>query len=173
MVELGLAVVLVLMIVGSIVALELRCLLSAVTTMGGVGLGVSLAFLLLQAPDLALVQLIFEILALIIMVRATVKVGVHRIERKHEYLVIPTVFIGILVFVYMGIQAAKFLPAFGEPLMDIAGQLLKVAFNKTGASNIVASVILDIRAFDTLGEALVLFTAVLGVLVVTRKRGRK
>ena len=44
---------------------------------------------------------------------------------------------------------------------------------ETGAANLVASVILDYRAFDTLGEATVLFTAVMGVLAVVRKVGRK
>jgi len=37
----------------------------------------------------------------------------------------------------------------------------------------VTAVILDFRAFDTLGEATVLFTAVIGVLAVVRRTGRK
>ncbi|RMF90020.1 MAG: hypothetical protein D6733_04940 [Methanobacteriota archaeon] len=37
----------------------------------------------------------------------------------------------------------------------------------TGAMNIVASIILDYRAYDTLGEATVLFTAALAILAVT------
>ena len=44
---------------------------------------------------------------------------------------------------------------------------------QTGAANLVASVILDYRAFDTLGEATILFTAVVGVLAVVRRIGRK
>jgi len=35
------------------------------------------------------------------------------------------------------------------------------------------SVILDYRAYDTLGEATVLFTAIVGAFVILRKRGRK
>jgi multisubunit Na+/H+ antiporter MnhB subunit len=37
----------------------------------------------------------------------------------------------------------------------------------------VTSVILDFRAFDTLGEVTVLFAAALGVLSVVRTVGRK
>ena len=61
------------MILGSIVALELKDLLSAIISIGIVGLGVSIAFLFLQAPDLAIVQFLFEIFALIILVRAFIK----------------------------------------------------------------------------------------------------
>jgi multisubunit Na+/H+ antiporter MnhB subunit len=41
---------------------------------------------------------------------------------------------------------------------------------QTGANNIVTSVLFDYRGLDTLGEASVLFTAVLGVGVMFRKR---
>jgi len=41
------------------------------------------------------------------------------------------------------------------------------------AANIVAAIILDYRAYDTLGEATVLFTAVVGVLTVMRRKGVK
>jgi multisubunit Na+/H+ antiporter MnhB subunit len=44
---------------------------------------------------------------------------------------------------------------------------------QTGATNLVTSVILDYRAFDTLGEVTVLFAAALGVLAVVRTVGRK
>jgi multicomponent Na+:H+ antiporter subunit B len=37
----------------------------------------------------------------------------------------------------------------------------------------VAAVILDFRGYDTLGEATVLFTAVVGVLTIMRRIGRK
>ncbi len=39
---------------------------------------------------------------------------------------------------------------------------------ETGANNIVTSVVFDYRAFDTLGEATVLFTAVSGIVALFR-----
>ncbi|MEE8317508.1 MAG: hydrogen gas-evolving membrane-bound hydrogenase subunit E, partial [Candidatus Omnitrophota bacterium] len=44
---------------------------------------------------------------------------------------------------------------------------------QTGATNLVTAVILDYRAYDTLGEATILFTAVMAVLAVMRRIGRK
>jgi len=42
----------------------------------------------------------------------------------------------------------------------------------TYAANIVTSVILDFRAYDTLGEATVLFTSILGALALLRREGK-
>ncbi len=57
--------------------------------------------------------------------------------------------------------------------MRVANIYLKEGLVKTGTSNLVSSVILDFRAYDTLGEATILFTAVIGVLTIVRRIGRK
>lgn len=46
---------------------------------------------------------------------------------------------------------------------------LKNAQRDTGSNNVVTAIVFDYRGFDTLGEATVLFTAVLGVGLVLRK----
>ena len=43
----------------------------------------------------------------------------------------------------------------------------------TGAINVVCAILLDFRAYDTLGEATVLFVALLGALAILRKKPRK
>ena len=45
---------------------------------------------------------------------------------------------------------------------------LKESVNDTGAINVVAALITDYRAFDTLGETIVLFTAIIAVVSVLR-----
>ena len=40
------------------------------------------------------------------------------------------------------------------------------AIKDTGASNIIAAIITDFRAFDTLGEAIVLFASIIAVIAV-------
>ena len=57
--------------------------------------------------------------------------------------------------------------------MRVAKFYLDKGLLRTGATNLVASVILDFRAYDTLGEATILFTAVIGVLAIVRRIGRK
>ena len=65
---------LAIMILGSIVAIETRNLLSSVISVGIVGFTLSILFLMLGAPDLAITQVVVEILALVILIRATISV---------------------------------------------------------------------------------------------------
>ncbi|PIY18497.1 MAG: hypothetical protein COZ15_00050, partial [Elusimicrobia bacterium CG_4_10_14_3_um_filter_49_12_50_7] len=56
---------LALMILGSLIALESKDILSSVIAMGAVGFMLSAIFLILRAPDIAMVQVVIEILTLI------------------------------------------------------------------------------------------------------------
>jgi multicomponent Na+:H+ antiporter subunit B len=166
-------VILILMIIGAIVAMEIKDLLSSVIALGAVGIGLSLEFLLLRAPDLAITQLVVEILSLIILIKATVGVKMPHegLNKRVLYLIFAVLFsIAFMVFSYKGIMQ---LPVFGAPVMKMGSQYIAEAVRKTGATNIVAAIILDFRGYDTLGEATILFTSVIGVLAVLRIAGKK
>jgi multisubunit Na+/H+ antiporter MnhB subunit len=161
------------MIGGAIIAIELRDLLSAVVAIGAVGLSISVAFLILKAPDLAITQLVVEILCLVILVRATLKRDT--IESRGKSALFTAVgalaCMGIILcFAYAPLQQ---LPSFGQPLLRVSETYLRDGLLQTGAANLVGAVYLDYRAYDTLGEATVLFTAVIGVLAVMRRYGKK
>jgi multisubunit Na+/H+ antiporter MnhB subunit len=47
------------------------------------------------------------------------------------------------------------------------------AVEKTGSINLVTGVLFDFRAYDTLGEAVILYTAALGSLTLLRMKGTK
>ncbi len=172
-IETWLIFILSFMIIGSIVALEIKDILSAVIAVGVVGLGVSLSFIFLQAPDLAIVQFLFEIFALIIMVRAFVKKDYHQEEpSKVNKILIGITIITLLAILYFTASILNLLPEFGEPLMNTAQYYLNNGASDTGAANLVTSIILDYRAYDTLGEVTVLFTAILGALTVLRIKSK-
>ncbi|MFZ5799766.1 MAG: hydrogen gas-evolving membrane-bound hydrogenase subunit E [Candidatus Omnitrophota bacterium] len=166
-------IILLLMIAAAVVAMEIEDLLSSIIALGAVGFGLTLEFLLLRAPDLAITQSVVEILALVILIRAAVNVGVHpkKIKSHPAYLIFALLFVG--TFLFFSKKAIMQLPNFGEPLMKVGAQYIAEAVKRTGATNIVAAVILDFRGYDTLGEATILFTSVIGVLAVLRKTGRK
>lgn len=166
-------ILLILMIIGAMIAIEVKDLLSSVVVVGAVGLILSIVFLILKAPDVAITQLVVEILALIILIRATLKKDLPFSASGRWALntLITICFIAVLLTV--AAKCFKDLPQFGYPTMRVAGTYLKKGLMETGATNLVASVILDYRAFDTLGEATVLFTAVIGVLTIVRRIGRK
>ena len=62
------------------------------------------------------------------------------------------------------------LPAFGSPASpannEVSQKYLEDGVEDTGATNIVAAMILDYRAYDTLGESHVLFAALTAVLIL-------
>ncbi len=166
-------IILLFMIVSAIIAVAVKDLLSSVIAVGAAGLGLSLAFLVLKAPDLAITQLVVEILCVIILIRATLKKDLP-FSTSGRWLWNTIITIAFLtVFLYTSWFCLKELPGFGEPIMRVAEFYIENGLKQTGAANLVASVILDFRAYDTLGEATVLFTAVIGVLAIIRRIGRK
>ncbi|MFQ5951936.1 MAG: hydrogen gas-evolving membrane-bound hydrogenase subunit E [Candidatus Omnitrophota bacterium] len=166
-------VLMILMIIGALIAIEVKDLLSSVIAVGAAGLALSIIFLILKAPDVAITQLVVEILALIILIRATLKKDLP-FSTTGRWVLNTLIVAGfIIVFLFVAFKAFKDLPEFGYPIMRVAKTYLQEGLAKTGATNLVGSVILDFRAYDTLGEATILFTAVIGVLAVVRRIGRK
>ncbi|MBD3269214.1 MAG: DUF4040 domain-containing protein [Candidatus Omnitrophica bacterium] len=170
---LELYILLIFMIIAAVVAVEVKDLLSSVIAVGAVGLGLCITFLVLKAPDVAITQLVVEILALIILIRATLKKDLPFSTTGRWFLNTLITLVFVAAFLSVAVYALRDLPPFGEPLMRVAKTYLKEGLSETGAANLVGSVILDYRAYDTLGEATVLFTAVIGVLTLVRKVGRK
>ena len=171
-------VLLVFMIIGAIIAVETKDLLSAVICVGAVGFGVSLMFLFLRAPDIAMTQIVVEVMGLIILIRATISRDLTFISGDREFFGVVISVVIIFVIFLAGIRVFESLPDFGTPIFaqvaDAASQTyIKEGLNKTGAANIVSAVILDFRAYDTLGEATVLFTSIIGATVIMRTRSRK
>lgn len=161
------------MIIGAVIAVEVKDLLSSVVAVGATGLGVCLTFLVLKAPDLAITQLVVEVLCLIILIRATIRRDLPFSTSGRWIFNTAVTIIFVIAFLVISHSALKDLPRFGYPIMKVANVYLGEGLIKTGATNLIAAVILDYRAYDTLGEATILFTAVIGVMAVMRRIGRK
>ncbi len=173
--ELYLILILVLMILGSIYSLNASDLLSAVISYGIVGFGLVIAFLLLQAPDLAIVQVVVEVITLVVMI-ATIKntqAKISQMKFKPKIAIYyALIVIAALIFVIIFEKATGCLNSFGADTMRMAEHYIS-GVEHTKSANLVTGVILDFRAYDTLGEATVLFTAVIGVLTILRIKGKK
>ncbi|MFA6320990.1 MAG: hydrogenase subunit MbhD domain-containing protein [Candidatus Omnitrophota bacterium] len=165
--------ILIFMIVAAIIAVAAKDLLSSVVAIGAVGIGLSMAFLLLRAPDLAIMQLVVEILSLIILIRATARKDVpFSVSGRWVFNTLATALFGV-VFLVCAYVSIKCMPEFGSPLMRVSKVYIAEGLARTGAMNIVAAINLNYRALDTLCEATMLFAAIIGVLAVARKIGRK
>ncbi|MCR5469149.1 MAG: hypothetical protein K6F37_09325 [Lachnospiraceae bacterium] len=77
-----------------------------------------------------------------------------------------------MVLIVVLVMAVSYLPTFGEadkPINnEVSERYIEKGLEETGAVNIVTGMILDYRAFDTLGESHVLFLATIAVLVLLR-----
>ncbi|MFB6291672.1 MAG: hydrogen gas-evolving membrane-bound hydrogenase subunit E [Candidatus Bipolaricaulia bacterium] len=167
-------VFLVFTIIAALIAVEAPSALSSIISLGAVGFGLSIAFLWLGAPDIAITQVVVEIITLVILIRATIGKGVTEIRGNES----KPLLIGSLIL--FGLGSAFFanylsaFPEFGKSAMDVFSDTpsqfyLKYGLEKAGGSNIVNDILLDFRAYDTLGEATVLFTAILGAITLLGK----
>lgn len=165
------------MLAAAIVAIEIKDLLASAVAMGIVGFSVAIMFILVQAPDLAIVQIVVEILTVVFFAAAILRTT-HTDEtigkgiKTESIFPVITFFIFGTLFVVLAIYAMKDLPIFGTPIMKVANYYIANGLVDTGAANIVAAIILDYRGYDTFGEAVVLFTSVLGVLSIMRMKGK-
>ena len=174
--ELAISVILVFMILGAIYAIHAKDLLSAVITGGIVGYGLVICFLLLKAPDLAIVQIVVETITLIIMVAVVLDSSREEPYSKPDfqgYISAVTAILIMLVVFYFLKTAISTMDPFGEGSLRMAKAYIEGAAEKTGSANLVTGVVFDFRGYDTLGEATVLVTAVLGVLTILRIKGKK
>jgi multicomponent Na+:H+ antiporter subunit B len=137
-------------IIAAIIAIETDNLLSSVICVGAIGF----------------------------LIRATIARDLTFITGDREFF---GMVVSIVIIFAIGLAAMNVfntMPEFGTPIFaevpDAASQTyISQGLQKTGAANVVASVILDFRAYDTLGEATVLFTSIIGATVILRKKSKK
>ena len=75
-----------------------------------------------------------------------------------------------IIFIAVLILSVGSLPPYGSAeaptVNDTSGHYIESGREETGATNLVAGMILDYRAFDTLGESFVLFAATVAVIIL-------
>jgi len=172
-----LVLLLAFMIIAAIVAIWTEDLLSSVIAVGAVGFGSSVAFLLLSAPDVAITQIVVEVLTLVILIRATVGREAHTVSGARDTFGLAVAGALVLMLLVFTVGVLGTLPPFGSPAVARVADAPSTAYlteglAKTGAGNIVTAVLLDYRGYDTLGEATVLFTAIVGAMALLRRRSR-
>jgi multisubunit Na+/H+ antiporter MnhB subunit len=137
------------------------------------GLGLCITFLFLKAPDLAITQLVVEILCLIILIRASIQKDLPFSVSGRWFLNTLIALVFVAVFLSVAYLSLKELPSFGSPLMKVSKYYLTQGLEQAKATNLVSAINLNFRAYDTLGEATTLFAAAIGVMAVMRKKARK
>lgn len=157
-------VVLSLLIVGGAIATALaQRRLPAVVALSAVGSGVTMFFIAHLAPDLALTQFLVETLTVVLLVVAFRHLPNFRITRSRRRRLFHagialTVGCSMTILTLVGLSAQ-----YQAPISQWHGEH-SLALGKGG--NVVNVILVDFRAFDTLGEITVLGIAALGLTVL-------
>jgi len=173
-----LALLILLTVIAAIITVLTPNLLYSVISLGAVGFLLAIAFMFLAAPDIAIVQIGVEVVSLVILIRATLGRETQMVKVSRTVVGVAFAVAFVAVIGLFGIQVFNEFPVFGVPVMERfsdapSATYLAQGLEETGAPNIVTAVLLDFRAWDTLGEATVLFCAALGTVAVLRRKARR
>ncbi len=155
-----------LLVVGTVSAVGAGRRLPAALFLGAVGYGVALVFVLYGAPDLALTQLLIETLTLLLFVLVLsalprrfgrTPTGISRRVR-----LVASLGVGIFVTAFALVAGAA------RTAPSVSGEYIARALPEAEGRNIVNTILVDFRAFDTMGEIVVLAVAALGVAHLVR-----
>lgn len=151
----------VLVVAGGIGATMARNRLSAVLMVGVTGYGCAVAFAFHGAPDLALTQLLVETVTLVIFVLVLRTLPAETARPTMETNRLPRALLAITVGASVAVLGAFAMAArAGE---GVSGLLPEAAYLRGYGANAVNVILVDIRAWDTLGEISVLLVAATGV----------
>ncbi|WP_297007950.1 DUF4040 family protein [uncultured Corynebacterium sp.] len=152
--------VMVLLVVTAIISTRSR--FGSVILVGVAGAAVSWIMLTLGAPDVALTNLMVEFVVtvfLMLVVRHQPRLYLREGENRAKFAVVAATVVGLVVFVGSWLLIGRH----GRP--ELAMWYLEHGPEESGANNVVASIIVEFRGFDTLGELCVLGMA--GIVVAS------
>lgn len=150
----------VLIMLAAVSAALARTAMAAVLSLGAVGYGIALLYVLLGAPDLAATQFAVETLTVVIFVLVFYQIpgfddGQTRFRRGRDALLAGATGITIALLVL-------FTAASGTS-SRLATYFMEAAPALAHGRNVVNVILVDFRAFDTMGEITVLVTVAIGV----------
>jgi len=152
----------------------LRDVLGAIIAFATYSLGIAVIWVVLQAPDVGLTEAavgagVTTVLFLLTIAKTVRPSG----ERVFERLDVPALGVSVLL-VGVLLTTLGALPEVGSPdtavlTSEVTTYYLEHAYKEAGVKNAVTAVLASYRGFDTLGEAVVVYSAGVGLLVVLEK----
>lgn len=166
MLQLMIIFLLSLLVITAIAVVQSRNLFASVMMMGIFSLLIAAVFFLLDAPDVALTEAAVGAgISTVLMLSALVLTDEEERPPKHRNilaLIVALVTAGTILY------ATFDKPSLGDPLAPIhqhvAPEYIEMTRDLVDIPNIVTAVLASFRAYDTLGEVIVVFTAGIGVL---------
>jgi len=146
-------------LVGAAVVILTRSRLTAITALGAVGTGISIIFVLYGAIDVAMTQLMIEILIVVFLA-----IALLRLPRTPERKGFRVGDAGIAAAVGLGVTVVL-LSVLSTPIdLELTRYFEANSVPEAHGHNIVNVILVDFRALDTLGEISVIVIAAVGAV---------
>jgi multicomponent Na+:H+ antiporter subunit A len=142
---------------------------AGVLTLSILGFVVAIFYVLAAAPDLALTQLVVETLVLVIFLLVLDRLPAYYGEAMSARAIRDA---GLALLVGVTVTLTVLLATAAQPGDGIASYFVENALDPGGGGNVVNVILVDFRAFDTMGEISVIAMAALSVLTLIAMRGR-
>ncbi|MCK8517099.1 putative monovalent cation/H+ antiporter subunit A [Methylonatrum kenyense] len=154
-------------VVGAIAASVTSSRIGAAATLGMVGFGVAMIYVLFSAPDLGITQIMIETLTVILLVLVLFRLpGFLNLSKPADRVRDAAVAFSLGTLMTVLILAVN-----GVTVTDpISLQLAEWSYTEAQGRNIVNVILVDFRALDTLGELFVIGLAAVGVYAMIRLR---
>ena len=144
--------------------------LAGITALGGVGFGMSVLFMLLGAPDLAMTQFSIEVLTVVLIALIMGRLPYYLSNTTMTDQTISFLFAGGMGFMMFAIVLLATSSATDSLVSDwYAANSYPLAQGR----NVVNVILVDFRGFDTLGEITVLSVAGIGVFALAKLKKRR
>ncbi len=159
-----------LIIVSALGAAIIPRYLPAVLSLSAVGFLVSLLYMYLKAPDLAMTQVCVETLSTIIFILVIIKIP----QKFKEPMPAGKVMVNLLISGAVAFSVFAIMVNAGigiiAPFESLSHYFMEYSLQLTGGLNVVNVIVVDFRGYDTIGEISVLSLAALGVynLILSR-----
>ena len=155
----------------AVAAALLRDVLAAIIASGAYSLGIAIIGVYLRAPDVALTEAavgagVMTLLFLLTIAKTVRPPGERTLERIDVRAVgVAAAFVVVLSTTLVALPPVG---AADSPVAtdDVTNYYLENAYDETEVQNAVTAILASYRGFDTLGEAVVVYSAGVGMLVL-------
>lgn len=147
-------------IIAAFVTVRSQPRLNAIISLGVVGIVVTLAFVFFGAPDLALTQLLIEVLTVVLLVLVFYRIPTQPRHPLSTWVQTRNLFVSVSVGLFGAILVIVTIGGFLAP--SISEFFMRNSVVGGHGANVVNVILVDFRGYDTLGEITVLSLAALG-----------
>ena len=158
------------MTISAITACITQSRMTALLSLGVIGFGITIIYMMYGAPDLAFTQILVETLTVVMFMMVIHKLPKFKDFSTKKQRVFDATFAGIIgtAITLLVIKAQNL-----QVAPPVSLEYAELSYLEAHGRNVVNVILVDFRAFDTFGEITVLSIAALGISLLVSKNKKK